>query len=277
LSGHAGAFIYERYQQTLPRRILIRWREERERDFVARVAAILAARFSKAEVLYDKFHEARFARRDLGFYLPDLYHNQSDLVVVVLSQDYQQKEWCGLEWHAIFGLLKKRKDSEVMLCRFDYVMVPGLCDTAGFVELDEKTPNQTATLILERLALNEGKPNDYYTKPSSAMRIFFAASTEKQELMEEIASWLKDLGAEVVLWSDATAFPPGQFTLTRLVEIARHEVSAAVLVFGADDKVWYRESERLQPRDNVLLELARLSLLEAKIGYFSQGIDRRGA
>src|SRR5690348_4605201 len=86
-----------------------------KRDFVARVAAIIAARFSEAEILYDKYHEAEFARRDLGLYLPKLYHDQSDLVIVVICRDYQQKEWCGLEWDAIFALLKKRKDSEVML------------------------------------------------------------------------------------------------------------------------------------------------------------------
>ena len=32
-----------------------------KRDFVAKVAAILARRFSEADVLYDKFHEAEFA------------------------------------------------------------------------------------------------------------------------------------------------------------------------------------------------------------------------
>jgi predicted ATPase len=133
-----------------------------KRNFVAQVAAIIAARFSEAEILYDKYHEAEFARRDLGLYLPKLYHDQSDLVIVVVCRDYQQKEWCGLEWHAIFALLQKRKDSEVMLCRFDHAMAPGLYDIAGFVELDDKTPDQAATLVLERLALNEGKPRDFY-------------------------------------------------------------------------------------------------------------------
>ena len=133
-----------------------------KRDFVAQVAALLAARFTEAAILYDKYHEAEFARRDLGFYLPDLYRDQSDLVVVVVCRDYQQKEWCGLEWDAIFELLKKRKNSEVMLCRFDHATVQGLFSTAGFVELDDKTPEQTKTRILERLALNEGRPKDYY-------------------------------------------------------------------------------------------------------------------
>ena len=133
-----------------------------KRDYVAQVASILAARFGEAAVLYDKFHEAELARRDLGFYLPDLYHKQSDLVVVVVCPDYEGKEWCGLEWDAIFDLLKKRRNEEVMLCRFEYASVKGLYSTAGFMELDDKTPEQATARILERLALNEGKPKDYY-------------------------------------------------------------------------------------------------------------------
>ncbi len=82
--------------------------------------------------------------------------------MVVVCRDYEQKEWCGLEWDAIFDLLKKRKNDDVMLCRFDNAKVKGLYSTAGFVDLDRKTPELTATLILERLALNEGKPKNYY-------------------------------------------------------------------------------------------------------------------
>jgi ABC-2 type transport system ATP-binding protein len=134
-----------------------------KRDFVAQLAGCLANRFTEEEILYDKYHEAEFSRRDLAFYLPDLYRNQSDLIVVVLCRDYEQKEWCGgLEWPAIFDLLQKRQNKEVMLCRFDLATDEGLFSGAGFVDLDDKTPDQAATLILERLALNESKPKEYY-------------------------------------------------------------------------------------------------------------------
>jgi tetratricopeptide (TPR) repeat protein len=125
-----------------------------KRDFVARVAQILAKRFGEERILYDKYHEAEFARRDLGIYLPELYHKQSDLVVVVACADYDLKQWTGLEWTAIHDLLSKRKDEEVMLCRFDRATVTGLYSTAGFVELDLKSPDDAAKLILKRLKAN---------------------------------------------------------------------------------------------------------------------------
>ena len=49
-----------------------------KREFVAQVAAALAARFTESAILYDKYHVAEFARPDLNFYLPKLYREQSD-------------------------------------------------------------------------------------------------------------------------------------------------------------------------------------------------------
>lgn len=133
-----------------------------KRPFVKEVADILAKRFGQSAILYDKFHEAEFARNDLSIYLPNLYNQDSDLVVVVVCPNYDVKEWTGLEWLAIHDLLQQRHREEVMLCRFDHAHVDGLFRGAGFIELDHKTHEQFAQLILERLALNEDKPKDHY-------------------------------------------------------------------------------------------------------------------
>lgn len=138
------------------------------RDFVAQVAAILAARFGEDAILYDKYHEAEFARHDLGIILPQLYGEQSDLIVPVLCPRYDVKRWTGWEWLHIYGLLTKSDGQRVMPCRFEYANADGLSPAAAFIELDNKTPEQAAKLILERLALNEGKPRNYYTKPSTS-------------------------------------------------------------------------------------------------------------
>ena len=70
------------------------------------MAALLAKQFGEPAVLYDKYHKAEFARDDLAFYLPPLYHDESDLIVGVFCPDYDKKEWCGLEYKAIFDLIK---------------------------------------------------------------------------------------------------------------------------------------------------------------------------
>jgi tetratricopeptide (TPR) repeat protein len=138
-----------------------------KRDFVAQVAAILARRFDEERILYDKYHEAEFARYDLGIYLPKLYGEQSDLIVPVLCPNYDAKRWTGWEWVHIYGLLTKSDGQRVMPTRFEYANADGLSPAAGFIELDDKTPDDLAALILERLALNEGNPKDAYTKRTS--------------------------------------------------------------------------------------------------------------
>src|SRR5882762_2540160 len=181
-----------------------------KRAFVAEVAAILAGHFGEHQILYDNYHEAEFARRDLGIYLPELYHKGSDLVVVVVCPRYDEKEWTGLEWTAIHDLLKKRQDNEVMLCRFEHAEIAGLYSTSGFVELDHKTPDQAATLILERLALNEGKPKNHYTasatkpiRPASTstpnnlprLQYFFGREAELKKIADALAPEARGWGA----------------------------------------------------------------------------------
>jgi hypothetical protein len=133
-----------------------------QRDFVAKVAPLLAERFGESAILYDKYHEAEFARSDLAFYLPELYEKETELVVVVVSPGYEKKEWCGLEWNTVKNLLEKPRNVEILLGRFGRAAATSAYQGAGFIELDEKTPEQTAALILERLAVMEGNPRNFY-------------------------------------------------------------------------------------------------------------------
>ncbi|GLS23548.1 hypothetical protein GCM10007874_65690 [Labrys miyagiensis] len=82
--------------------------------------------------------------------------------------------------------------------------------------------------------------------------------------MEELASWLQEEeGIDVLLWTDRQAFPIGSQLLDRLVELSQ-TVDAAVFIFGEDDKIWYRNQEEMQPRDNVLLEYG---LFASRLGW----------
>jgi tetratricopeptide (TPR) repeat protein len=181
-----------------------------KRDYVARVAGILARRFGEEAILYDKYHKAEFSRGDLAFYLPELYENQADLVVAVFCHDYENKEWCGLEWNAIFGLLKERKVGEVMLTRFEHVEGKGLHGLAGYTDLDDLTPDQAADGILERLALNEGHPKEHYkndtkdgserprtTTPNNLPRLqyFFGREADLKRIADALAPEARGWGA----------------------------------------------------------------------------------
>jgi hypothetical protein len=106
-------------------------------------------------VLYDRYHEAEFARPNLDVYLQGLYHDETELNVVFLCHEYAQKEWCGLEWRAIRDLIKHRRD-EIMLLRFDDATVSGVFSIDGYIDIKTRQDQEVAALILERHAQHCG-------------------------------------------------------------------------------------------------------------------------
>lgn len=132
-----------------------------KRDFISQVAKLIAEKVGKPSLLYDQYFEAEFARPDLDTYLQNLYHKESELIAVFLCSDYEDKEWCGLEWRAIRDLIKKRETSSVMPFRFDNTEISGLFSTDGYIFLGEgssRSPQDVATLILDRYYLKPSKP-----------------------------------------------------------------------------------------------------------------------
>ncbi len=184
-----------------------------KREFVKQAADLLAQRFGQDRILYDKYHEAEFARNDLGIYLPNLYNLESDLVVVVVCPNYDTKEWTDLEWLAIHDRLQQRMRKEVQLCRFGHAYVDGLFRGAGFIELDDKTPEAFVTLILQRLALNEGHPKDHYTKPAVVV-----ASAPRTSIPHNLPALQPFFGREDELRKIADALDPDSRTWGALID-----------------------------------------------------------
>jgi hypothetical protein len=149
-----------------------------KRRFVEEVAQVLGACFGREKILYDKYHESEFARSDLGFYLSRLYREECDLIVVVVCLDYDQKLWTGWEWSAIHGSLLTTDPKRVLLCRFEKALPQGVYENAGFIELDDSSPRELASRILERLAINETKVKDHYCSDFSEILKEQKISTE---------------------------------------------------------------------------------------------------
>ena len=108
----------------------------------------------KEHILYDKYHEAEFARPDLDVYLQSLYHNESELIVVFLCAEYEKKEWCGIEWRAIKDLINRKEKSAIMFMRFDKAEVTGVYLGDGYIDIAGRNATEVAELILQRLESN---------------------------------------------------------------------------------------------------------------------------
>jgi len=125
------------------------------RPYVEAVAAELKKRLPAGAVFYDRDFTSQLARPNLDTLLQRIYLTNSDLVVVFLCAEYQEKEWCGLEWRAVREIIKNKSDHAVMFMRFDDAAVDGTFSIDGYVDLTEHTPVQAARLIVERVRLND--------------------------------------------------------------------------------------------------------------------------
>ena len=182
------------------------------RPFVERVAECLADAVGRESVLYDGFYEGEFARPDLDTYLQRLYHQESELIAVFLCAEYQEKEWCGLEWRAVRDLIKRRKSDAVMPLRFDDTEIPGLFSTDGYVWIGERSPREVADVILQRMGCEPDQrppgPDAPRVRWTDQLRIYgeaglFAGRRAELQMLDQT---LEDGAARVVsLWAEGGA------------------------------------------------------------------------
>ena len=127
-----------------------------KREYVSKIAKGLTDRLGHGSVFYDKYYEADLARPNLDIVLQQIYHHGSELIVVFFCKEYEEKEWCGLEWRAIRDIIKKRQDEKIMLMRFDNCEVSGSFSTDGYVDLHGRPPEEAVELICQRLKTLNG-------------------------------------------------------------------------------------------------------------------------
>lgn len=124
------------------------------RNQVKKIIDQLMEHISPNEILYDEFHAAEFARPNLDIYLQKLYHDESELIVVVISKEYETKNWCGLEWRAIRDLINKRQDN-IMFLKSGEGSVSGFYDSLdGYIDIEKQGITNTAELIFEKYNFN---------------------------------------------------------------------------------------------------------------------------
>ncbi len=127
-----------------------------QRSYIEKVAALLECVHGRDKILYDRFHEAEFARPDLDVYLPNLYRTSSDLICIFLCSDYARKRFCNLEWRFIRQLIATEDHARIMFFSFDPIgAIPdiGILSGDGYVSIGTRSAIEIAMLIDQRLAL----------------------------------------------------------------------------------------------------------------------------
>lgn len=123
------------------------------RDYVEKVAAALEHLIGPDRYFYDNNFVAQLARPGLDTFLQAIYRDRSKLIVVFVGEDYEKKEWCGIEFRAIREVLNGRAADRIMYVRMDDGVVEGVLKLDGYVDARRYKPEQVATFIQERAGL----------------------------------------------------------------------------------------------------------------------------
>lgn len=121
------------------------------RQYVDQVAAQLEHLIGPDRYFYDNNYVAQLARPNLDTYLQAIYGERSKLIVVFIGADYEKKDWCGIEFRSIRGLVNARDAERVMYVRMDDGNVPGIMKLDGYVDARRFRPDEIAGFIQTRI------------------------------------------------------------------------------------------------------------------------------
>lgn len=121
-----------------------------DRAYVEKVAVNLKA--AGVEVFYDMFEEADLWGKDLYAHLSDVYQKKAIYTVMFVSPAYRDKLWTNHERRSAQARAFGEASEYILPALFDKaVEIPGLLKTTGHIDLNKKTPEQVADLVVEKL------------------------------------------------------------------------------------------------------------------------------
>ena len=98
---------------------------------------------------YDKNYEAQLSRPSLDTLLQGIYQ-RSKLIVVFIGADYQNSEWCGIEFRAVRGIINNQENNRIMLIRLDDGEVDGIFSHDGYLDARQYSDEEIANSVNER-------------------------------------------------------------------------------------------------------------------------------
>ncbi|TPN83937.1 toll/interleukin-1 receptor domain-containing protein [Aquimarina algicola] len=119
------------------------------RAYVEEVANSLKSRGIK--VFYDLFEETNLWGKNLYEYLSEIYQNRARYTVMFISGFYNQKLWTNHERVSMQARAFQESREYILPARFDDTEIPGILKTVGYIDLQNKTPDEFAGLIEKKL------------------------------------------------------------------------------------------------------------------------------
>ena len=160
-----------------------------DRNYVERIAKFLAK--SEIKFFYDKYEESKLWGKNLYDYLDHIYRKSAKYCVMVLSEQYAKKLWTNHERKSAQARAFEQNQEYILPIKLDNTEIPGILPTINYVNGREKTPEQIAEMILEKLTTRKEaalESNKFYYPKSSAIIFDTALHKEINEILKRVYS-----------------------------------------------------------------------------------------
>ncbi|WP_448635438.1 TIR domain-containing protein [Pedobacter panaciterrae] len=124
------------------------------RPLVEKIVEELEKNLGPNRYFYDNNYVSQLAQPSLDVLLQGIY-TRAKLDVVFLSADYQNKDWCGVEFRAIKEIIFTRDNNRIMFVKTDDGEVSGVFKTDGYIDARKFTPSEIAKFIVERITIRK--------------------------------------------------------------------------------------------------------------------------
>lgn len=123
------------------------------REIAENIANLLMEKNIK--VYYDRFFEGEMLGKKLSTYFHQKFGMDAKYVIILISKEYPLKDWTNWELSIARDEAKKRKEEFILPIRIDDTKILGIHDDIGFINLREKSIEETVNILLEKLDIKK--------------------------------------------------------------------------------------------------------------------------
>ncbi len=120
-----------------------------DRDYVEKLKTALQNRYVK--VFYDNDEKANLWGKNLVECLSNVYSGQSRYCIIVISKNYNEKQWTRLERRSAQERAFKDDSEYILPLKLDDTKIPGILETIAFIDSRQHTVEEIAEMLFEKL------------------------------------------------------------------------------------------------------------------------------
>ena len=106
---------------------------------------------SGIKVFYDSYEKATLWGKDLYEHLNDVYKNKATFCLMIISNDYKQKQWTNHERKAAQARAFSQNKEYILPLKLDDTEIPGLNETIGYVDFRNSDADEIIGLLKSKL------------------------------------------------------------------------------------------------------------------------------